>query len=448
MHKVAIATLVALLAAAIPNEARAQDAALQARFDTLIETGLKQDPLPGIAVGIVRHGRVVYARGFGVMKLGHPDEPITPRTLFHMASITKTFVATAVMQLWEQGRVDLDAPVVRYLPDFRIDDPRYRRITVREMLSHSSGMPDVEDYDWEHPRLDGGALDRYVRGLAGGHLRLLFDPGTGMAYSNMAYEVLGDLVAKVSGVTFEDYVQANILRPAGMTSSTLLLRDADPALLASGYMRPRGGGYASLRPVAAYPYNREHGPSSDLMSSVDDMLRWALINLNLGELDGRRILKRSTYEELWKPAVEVEFCRAGDRSACRKPGAWVGISWFIETKDGHPLISHSGGDDGFMTDLVLAPDADMGLVLMTNALAGGTTLPQEIVRAFYDITLRDSDDGAAPRGRAYSPHPDTANQAPVGEVTKITGPRQRAGTPASCWSIVASPSAEAGAGSD
>ena len=273
---------------------RAQTDPLRARFDSLIEQGLKEDPMPGIAVGIVQHGRLSYSRGFGFRVWNDPQKPITPETLFHMASITKPFVATAVLQLWEQGKVNLDAPVTRYVPYFRIDDPRAAQITVRQMLTHSSGMPDVDDYEWNHPQTDDGALERYVRSLAGRKLKLLFDPGTHFAYSNMAFEVLGDLIAKVSGVTFEDYVAANILRPLGMTSSTLLLSKARSTLLAEGYTHPRGGDYASIKPVPAYPFNRAHGPSSDLMSSVVDMSRWAMANLNHGELDGKRILRQST----------------------------------------------------------------------------------------------------------------------------------------------------------
>ena len=374
-----------LIALCLPACAQSapESSPLAVRFDKLIEEGLKEDPLSGIAVGVVRDGKLIYARGFGVMTIEHPDRKVTPQTLFHMASITKTFVATSIMQLWEQGKIDLDAPVTKYVTYFRIDDPRYKSITVRQMLTHSSGMPDVEDYQWNKPQYDDGALERYVRSLGDQKLKLLFDPGSGMAYSNMAYEVLGDLVAKVSGETFEDYVEEHILKPLKMSSSTLLIKKANPALLADGYMRKRGGDYASLRHVNAYPYNRIHTPSSDLMSSVGDMARYAMANLNHGELDGARILKPSTYKLMWKPAVDVEFCHE-NHTQCRKPGAKVGISWFLEDRDGMSVVAHSGGDDGFMTDLVLIPGSRMALVLMANTLAGGTTLPQKIVHEFLD----------------------------------------------------------------
>jgi CubicO group peptidase (beta-lactamase class C family) len=106
-----------------------------------------------------------------------------------MASITKPFVGTAIMQLVERGIVDLDAPVVQYLRYFQLADDRYNQITVRQMVTHASGMPDVEDYEWDKPQYDDGALERYVRSLT--NQKLLFAPGERVQYSNMAYEVLG-----------------------------------------------------------------------------------------------------------------------------------------------------------------------------------------------------------------------------------------------------------------
>lgn len=393
MKKFALAFLLCLLASVATSQSQpqAQPQTLEQRFDALIEQGLKDDPMAGIAVGIVQHGRLVYARGFGAQKLGSPDQPMTPQTLFHMASITKTFVATSVMQLWEKGKVDLDAPVTKYIPYFRIDDPRYTKITVRQMLSHSSGLPDVDDYEWNKPQNDDGALDRYVRSLSGMKLKLFFDPGTGWSYSNMAYEVLGDLVAKVSGLTFEDYVDKNILRPLGMNNSTLLLSKADPKLLAEGYTRLRNGDHASLKPVAAYPFNRIHSPSSDLMSNVVDMSRWALVNLNHGELDGHRILKRETHDLMWTPGVQIERCSGDNHTNCEKLPGHVGISWFIEPREeGFTVVYHGGGDDGFRTLLLLVPNHDMALTYMCNSAYPGMTLPQKVSAEFRKLAAESS----------------------------------------------------------
>ena len=336
-------------AATLPLTAQSPpDKAVQ-RLESSITQSMRDQKIPGFAIGVVKDGRLVYSRGFGVMKVGDPNRPVSAETLFHMASITKPFVATALMQLVERQKVNLDDPVTKYLPYFRLKDPRYKDITVRQMVTHTSGMPDVTNYYWDKPEYDDGALERYVRSLDDKLLR--WAPGKEFRYSNMAFEVLGDLVAKVSGKSFEDYVEENILKPVGMKSSTLLYKKADQANLADGYTLTKG----TLVPVAHYPYNRAHTPSSNLHSNVEDMARWVRVNLNRGELDGCRILKNSTYDALWKPAAPL-------------PGRnWhVGISWFLAESNGEEIVMHNGGDDGFATHLAFAPRLKAGVVMMAN----------------------------------------------------------------------------------
>jgi CubicO group peptidase (beta-lactamase class C family) len=319
-------------------------------LDPFLHQLVREQKMPGFAIGIVENDRLVYARGFGVMQVGDAGRPVTPKTLFHMASITKPFVATSIMQLVERGKVELDAPVIRYVPYFRIDDPRYRAITVRQMVTHTSGMPDVENYEWDKPQYDDGALERYVRSL-GSH-KLRWAPGRNYAYSNMAFEVLGDLVAKVSGMSFDDYVDENILKPLGMVSSSLLIKKVEPTLLAAGHRVGKDGAHAVVK---HYPYNRAHTPSSNLHSNVEDMARWMSANLNRGELGGHRILNNSAYDVMWKPAA-----KAGNATD-------VGISWFLMAIDGEQTVGHAGGDDGFRTNLILVPARKIGIVHMTNS---------------------------------------------------------------------------------
>jgi CubicO group peptidase (beta-lactamase class C family) len=265
--------------------------------------------------------------------------------------------------------------VVAYLPYFRLDDARYTRITVRELLSHTAGLPDVQDYQWNRPENDNGALDRYVRGLD--HLKLLWDPGTRFAYSNIGFEILGDIIARVSGMTFEDYIASHILAPLGRSTSTLLHTNVDTTLLAQGYTRPRDEPAGPFRRVT-YPFSRKHGPSSDLFSSVVDMSRWARANLNRGELDGRRILDSAAYDVLWRPVAPVEFCRPPEHTVCRATDSSVGLSWFLQKKDGRLIVSHGGGDDGFISQLVMIPDAGFAFIMMTNSDVAGIGLLKDI----------------------------------------------------------------------
>jgi len=293
---------------------------------------------------------------------------ITPRTLFHMASITKPFVATSIVQLFEQEKLSLDDRIVEHLPYFKMKDERYATLTIRQFLSHASGMPDVEDYHWDEPEYDEGALERYVRSLT--DRELLFEPGEMFAYSNLAFEVLGDLIAKVSGQSFADYVKEHILLPLGMNDSSILIRDVDPALLASGHVLEGG----KVIVTEHYAYNRRHGPSSCLYSNVIDMSRWAIANMNRGELEGRRILDASSYELLWAPAVEV-----GVRDG--KP-AYVGLSWFLSEHAGFQEVYHGGRDIGYQTYLVMVPDAGVAVIVLSNYMG-----PSNPVNEVMDLAL-------------------------------------------------------------
>ncbi|HQR08868.1 MAG TPA: serine hydrolase domain-containing protein [Gemmatales bacterium] len=338
----------------LPNVIHAQETLPPDRYakqlDPILERTMQETKVPGLAVGVVENGKLVFSRGLGLMKLGDVASPITPKTLFHMASVTKTFVAASVMQLVEQKKIDLDAPVKKYLPYFSINDQRLEKVTVRQMLSHTSGMPDTDYYGWDKPQYDEQALERYVRSLS--NLKLLADPGTKFAYSNIAYEVLGDLVAKVSQQSFEAYVEEHLLTPVGMKTSTLLVKNADAALLASGHTKT---GQGPWQMVQHYPYNRAHTPSSNLHSNIEDMARWIMFNLNRGELDGKRLLADTSFEVMWKPVIDI------------KPPEKMGLCWFLNESKGERMIKHFGSDDGFLTAVLMFPDKRLGIIILINS---------------------------------------------------------------------------------
>jgi len=345
---------------------------LAAELDREIERVFRKSDSPGLAVGVVKDRELVYAQGFGVVNLETGGE-VTPRTLFHMASITKPFVATSIVQFLEQEKLSLDDRIVQHLPYFEMEDRRYDRLTIRQFLTHSSGMPDVEDYHWDEPEYDEGALERYVRSLT--DRALLFAPGVRFIYSNMAFEVLGDLIAKVSGQSFAAYVEEQILLPLGMNDSSILIRDVDPALLANGHVQEEGG---KIRVSEHYAYNRRHGPSSCLYSNVVDMSRWAIANMNRGELEGRRILDASSYELLWAPEKGVGV-RDGRMDH-------VGLSWFLSDYAGYQTVSHGGRDTGYQTNFVIVPDAGVAVIVLTN-YSGSDDTVSEVTRLALELAL-------------------------------------------------------------
>jgi CubicO group peptidase (beta-lactamase class C family) len=387
--------LIAASVAGVRVAAQAPTERYRNELQPLVEDFVHQQQIPGFAIGVIQDNRLVYAHGFGVKNLAHDHDPVTPRSLFHMASITKTFVATSIMQLVEAGKINLDAPVVQYLPYFRLADERYQTITVRQMVTHTSGIPDVEDYEWGKPQYDDGALERYVRSLS--NQKLIFAPGTDLRYSNMAFEVLGDLIAKVSGESFDDYVQHHILTPLKMQDSTLLIKKTNPKLMTWGHERDKDG---HVFPSKVYPYNRMHSPSSNLHSNVEDMARWAIANLNHGELDGKRILEEQAYDIMWKPAHKLsDILRERDFGRRGFESDGVGISWFQGEYRGTATVSHSGSDTGYATFLVLLPEKKIAVVLMANCDWLGKGRGQ-IAHAALDVAL-----GLKPQPIAVTPSP-------------------------------------------
>ena len=302
--------------------------------------------IPGLTAAVVQAGEVVYEGAFGERRLGGA-EPLTPDHVFHFASVSKPFVATAIVQLVERGQVRLDDLVTEYLPYFELADPAYRQITIRQMLNHTSGMPDVEDYEWRRPQYDDGAAERYVRSISSESM--LWAPGDGFRYSNMAFDTLGDVIAKISGLSFEEYIRQNILVPLAMDRSSFIHPDIDEYLRTTGHV----GNPATVSDV--YPYNRRHAPSSTLNSSVRQMTRWMLANLNRGELDGVRILQADSYDNLWTPST-----------GAIPNSASVGLSWFLGEHRRHRTVSHGGDDTGFRSYILLLPDDGIGVVLASN----------------------------------------------------------------------------------
>lgn len=314
-------------------------------FEANLLKSMDRARTPGLAIAIVHDGNEVYSKAFGVRDI-ETKKPLQTVDLFHWASVTKPFVATAAMQLVEQGKLNLDTPVVEYLPYFKLDDPEYASITSRQLLTHTAGMPDVTDYEWNNPQFDDKALERWVRSLS--DRKLLFPPGTNQRYSNIGFEVMGDVIAKASGMTIEEFVAQHIFQPLNMTSATLLFEESKVEDRVTPHSAERRD------PIALdyWPYNRRHAPSSNLIASVHDLGKWAIVNLNHGELSGNRILSENAYEQLWKPTVEIA------------PNH--GLSWSLVPYDGFDTVQHLGGDDGFRTGLILIPEFNLGIAIATN----------------------------------------------------------------------------------
>lgn len=318
--------------------------------------------VPGIAVGVMLDNEVVYAKGFGVQDL-NSNTPLNQQSLFHMASVSKPFVATAIMQLVEKGKMALDSTIVHYLPYFKMKDERYKDITIRQVLSHSTGIPDVEDYEWDKPQFDDQAAEGYVKSLVG--QKLEFTPGSEFRYCNTSFDIMADVIAKVSGMSFEAYVKKNIFEPIGMRNSTFMKPEVPEKLATRPHIINKD---LAMAVSEIYPYNRIHAPSSTLHSNVEDMLLWAQTYFNKGSINNQQIFQETTYDSLL--AAQIDFGN----------GNGVCLSWFSGEIEGKKIFRHSGGDLGYRTFFGFIPEEGFAIVVMgNNELFNSSALTNEII---------------------------------------------------------------------
>lgn len=352
---------------------------IQNKLTKYMEETLFYQDLPGLALGIsigedsenpfagLRFEKTAGYKNF-IKK-----EELLPEHIFHMASVTKTFVGTAVLLLQEQGKLSIEERLIDILPWFQVRDSRVSDIRVRHLLAHTAGLGDVEDYGWDRPETDEGALRRYVESEEVRESALLWGPEEGkFRYSNIGYETLGVIVAAVSGMSFEDYVAKNIFEPLNMKDTTLLTYergggklDLETLSRAGMAMPHRKDDHKHIILEDQYPYNRAHGPSSTLTTNLADIAKWARVHLD------KKMLREESYQQAWKPQALVP-----------NNGEHIGLSWFIREQNGYTLYGHEGNDDGFRASFWICPELNLHIAVASN-ISGAPV--KKINKSVFDI---------------------------------------------------------------
>lgn len=334
------------------------------KINSYLNEIIEKQKIPGLALAVTRNDSVVYTGAFGFRNI-ETQEPMKLNYVFHWASVAKTFVATAIMQLVEKGKIDLDEKLITYLPYFKQQDENYKNITIKQMLNHTSGIGNVEDYEWDKPQNDDEAPKRYVKGLEND--KMLFEPGKDWAYSNTAFNTLGVVISEVSGMSFETYIKENIFKPLEMKHSSFIYPEIPESLRVKGHIADTITTVSEI-----YPYNKIHAPSSTLNSNVIDMTHYAMANLNRGKYKNTQILSDSSYDLLWTNSVNME----------RKPR--IGMSWFLSEFKGMKIVFHRGADVGFRSFLILVPEKNISVMFTYNSTLNFT---RNIVGSMLNIVL-------------------------------------------------------------
>lgn len=329
--------------------------------DRYLGTELKRQGIPGLALAVVRHGRPVYVRGYGVATLEHPV-PVKPDSVFQIGSIGKQFTATGVMLLAREQRLALDDPLAKYLPGI---PPGWSQITLRTMLNHQSGIaqiapPDSDLLDLRHDYSD----EEYTR-LATSR-PLDFAPGSDAAYSDTAYVLLGFVINRVSGMFYGDFLQQRVFRPLGM-GRTRIISDADIVPdRASGY-EPDAHGALRNQAWVAPALNRTADGS--LYSTVLDLARWE------EALYEGRILQRAELERMWR----IDALRDG-----RLPLYHYGYGWELNWLRGHRVVEYDGNWQGFQAAMARYDDRGLTVIVLTNRSGCRAQRLAHTVAGFFD----------------------------------------------------------------
>lgn len=351
-----------LILALIPGVISAQ---VPRDLDRFVESVLKEFEVPGAAVAIVKDGKVVHAKGYGVRALGQ-RLPVDSKTNFGIASNTKLFTATALALLVEEGKIAWDEPVITYMPAFAMHDPFVtRELTVRDLLVHRSGLGlGAGDLLWwpasTYDRKEIVQRLRYIR------------PATSFrnayAYDNVLYAVAGELIETVSSQAWEDFVARRILGPVGMSGSTVLHSAAATSGNVAGTHAEVDGVVRAVPPMTSDNTN----PAGGINSSADDMAKWLIVQLDSGRLpDGRQLFRPSTTRQLWTLVTPIPAGAPPAELAAHR--SWVrGYALGLDVRDyrGRQMLSHTGGLPGYLSKVTMIPDMKLGVAVLLNQESG------------------------------------------------------------------------------
>ena len=335
-----------------------------ADLDEYVKHSMQTFEVPGMSVAIVKDGKVVLAKGYGVRKLGE-SASVDENTLFGIGSNTKAFTSAAIATLVDQGKLSWDDPVYERLKGFVMYDPYVsKEMRIRDLLCHRSGLGLGEGDLMFWPHTSFTRADVVYR------LRFL-KPATSFrshyAYNNLMFVTAGQVVAESSGKNWDDYVRERIFLPLSMNStntSTTAYREGQ------NWAHPHSKVNGKLQ-VIPFEVLDNAGPAGSINSSASDLAKWVIVQLNRGKIPGteQRLFSEKASQEMWAQQTVVPVNEMGpeELKATRPQLAGYGLGWFLRDYKGRKLVGHSGGVAGFVTRVLMVPEENLGVIILTNA---------------------------------------------------------------------------------
>jgi CubicO group peptidase (beta-lactamase class C family) len=372
--------LAALFAGFLAPSARPADDPLQG-FDKYVQRALKDWDVPGLAVAIAQDDRMIFAEGFGVRKLGEPAK-VDAKSLFAIASCSKSFTAAAIAKLVEEQKLRWDDKVIQHLPKFQLHDSlATREITIRDLLCHRSGLArhDLLWFETHNSRDD--VLRRIQAAKPSTSFRSQF------GYQNIMYLAAGQVVAAVTGKSWDDYVRETFFVPLGMKESCTSVNDLSRL---TNVAQPHERIDDKVTPIAFR--NRDNaGPAGSINSSVSEMTAWLRLHLNGGNFEKKYLLRPSSIREMHSPQMVIRTDGMGPEGArwrLMNPEAeffTYGLGWIVKDYRGRKIVQHGGTLDGMRCTMAIVPSLKLGMVILSNR--GGQYLPEALSYRIFDLFM-------------------------------------------------------------
>lgn len=353
-------------------------------IDNLVEKTRTTFDVPGIAVAVIKDGKVIHSKGYGVKSI-ITKEKVDENTLFGIASNSKAFTATALAILIDQKKLDWDDKVVKYIPDFKLyNDYVTQEFTIRDLLTHRSGLgmgagdlmlwPEGSDFKTE----DIIHNLRYLKPVSS--FRTKFD------YDNLLYIVAGEVVHKVSGKTWAEFIETNIMQPLQMENSRgNWYRIKDTTNTVTPHVKIDG----QLK-TTKQSKNSVMDAAGGIFSNISDMSKWVITQLNSGKygIDNKVLFSEKQHNEMWAPQTIIP---TNTTPPYNVHFSAYGLGWFLSDVKGQKQVTHTGGLEGMVTQVTLIPEKNLGIIVLTNQQSGAafSAITNTIKNTYLDIPYQD-----------------------------------------------------------
>ncbi|WP_428330060.1 serine hydrolase [Mucilaginibacter sp.] len=350
------------------------------QIDSLAKRTIQLFQVPGLEIGIIKGGKLIYSKGFGVRSL-NSGQTVDPRTLFGIASNTKAFTAAALGILVDQGKIHWDDKVTHYIPEFRLyDNLATREITIRDLLCHRSGLATGAGDLMHDPDSTNFTVKDIIYNLR--YIKPSYSFRNKFAYDNNLYLVAGEVIARVSKMRWEDFVEQQILKPLGMVNSAASYNDCKQSLnIIDAHKKIND----SIKVVTRYTSEKDDA-AGGIYSNVEDMSKWMLMLLDHGKYGlnlEHQLLTEQTVNELFSPQTIIP---TGNRGVYHTHFTAYGLGWFLLDVKGYKQVVHTGEDVGMVSEVAMIPELELGIVVLTNNESNAIdAITYQILDSYLDI---------------------------------------------------------------